>query len=644
MAKNWAVVIGINDYNPLNFTPLRYARHDAKTVNAFFEKMRFDQVYLFTDDSPPIALPNGIHIPSDPTYGNLVTFLEDRFKPGVLSAGDNCWFFFAGHGERHADKDYLMPRDANSRGTKVISGLQVNEVREWLTRSGAGTVIMLLDACRSEGSRSGRGIDPTEQNGVITISSCNPTEKAWEIKELEQGVFTYALLEALELPGERSCATVERLGTYLKQRVPELCHRYGKPTQTPRIGVDPIEKQHFILMPQFARQADIDLMKAKGFQLAFRGNLQLAEQMFLRANVAARGLDNEILDSLFRVRQQMQGMQTSSVVSAPSTETSTGRSPNTAETISISEVAEENVSASPSSKLETFDFDVVIVNAQGQEISRRQKKAQYFAEILGDGVCMDMIQIPGGEFLMGSPKVEGYDDEKPQHWVTVPSFFMGKLPVRQIQWRIVAGFPKINIDLDPDPSRFKGANRPVETVSCHEAVEFCQRLSQYTGNSYRLPSEAEWEYACRAGTETPFHFGKTITTDLANYRGTNLEYQSKTYLGHYGSGPKGVYREETTVVGQFPANDFGLSDMHGNVWEWCLDHWHENYQGAPTNGSAWIADGEESRRSLRGGSWSSSPRYCRSAVRDHDHPDERNDRLGFRVVWCAARTLLPFVL
>ncbi|MGJ3249168.1 MAG: SUMF1/EgtB/PvdO family nonheme iron enzyme [Elainellaceae cyanobacterium] len=639
MAKNWAVVIGINDYNPLNFTPLRYARHDAKTVKAFFEKMRFDQVYLFTDDSPPIALPNGIHIPSDPTYGNLVTFLEDRFKPGVLSAGDNCWFFFAGHGERHADKDYLMPRDGNSRGTKEIVGLQVNKVREWLTRSGAGTVIMLLDACRSEGSRSGRGIDPTEQNGVITISSCNPTEKAWEIKELEQGVFTYALLEALELPGERSCATVERLGTYLKQRVPELCHRYGKPTQTPRIGVDPIEKQHFILMPQFARQADIDLMKAKGFQLAFKGKLQLAEQMFLRANVAARGLDNEILDSLFRVRQQMQGMETSSVASTSITETSTGRSPNTAETISVSEVAEGNVSASPSPKLETFDFDVVIVNTQGQEISREQKQAQYFTEILSDSVCMDMVQIPGGKFLMGSPENEGLKYEKPQHWVTVPSFFMGKFPVRQIQWRIVAGFPKVNIDLDPAPSNFKGANRPVENVSWHEAVEFCQRLSRHAQKAYRLPSEAEWEYACRAGTETPFYFGETIITDLANYRGTDWDFQGTTYPGNYGSGPKGIFREETTVVGQFPANAFGLFDMHGNVWEWCLDYWHENYQGALVDGSAWIKGGDESQKLLRGGSWVNAPRNCRSADRNWDDADYRLNVVGFRVVWCAARTL-----
>ncbi|MEM8643233.1 MAG: hypothetical protein AAGG51_31125, partial [Cyanobacteria bacterium P01_G01_bin.54] len=134
-------------------------------------------IYLFTDDSASIRLGDGIQVSSDPTYGNLVTFLENRFQPGVLGAGDNCWFFFAGYGERHDGKDYLMPRDANSRGTKVISGLLVSEVREWLTRSGAGTVIMVLDARCNEGDRGGQ-FNPTRQQGVITFSSCNPSEKS----------------------------------------------------------------------------------------------------------------------------------------------------------------------------------------------------------------------------------------------------------------------------------------------------------------------------------------------------------------------------------------------------------------------------------------------------------------------------------
>jgi len=349
MAKNWALVIGINGYNPLNFSPLRYAKRDAEQVKALFEEVGFDQVCLFTDDSPPLEI-EGFSIPTQPTYGNLISFFEDRFKNPFLSTGDNCWFFFAGHGERHGDKDYLMPMDANSRGTKVLAGLQVDEVREWLTRSGADNVILLLDACRNEGSRGAQGIDPSEQKGVITISSCNPTQVAWEIEELQHGAFTYALLEALRLPGERSCATVERLGNYVKHRVPDLCQQYKKiPPQIPRVHVDPLEKQHFILMPQFARQADIDLMKKEGFRLAFESKVQLAEQMFIRANVAARGLDAEIIQALRRLYIQMASSIVEPPAIAPPTPTNeppTARSP-IAETLSVGEVVAEAIATNP---------------------------------------------------------------------------------------------------------------------------------------------------------------------------------------------------------------------------------------------------------------------------------------------------------
>jgi len=242
-----------------------------------------------------------------------------------------------------------------------------------------------------------------------------------------------------------------------------------------------------------------------------------------------------------------------------------------------------------------------------------------------------MVAIPGGTFLMGSPESEqGQSDrESPQHTVTIQPFFMGKFSVTQAQWQAVASLPKVNIHLKSDPSDFKGANRPVEQVSWNDAVEFCRRLSKATGREYRLPSEAEWEYACRAGTTTPFHFGETITTDLANYNGNY----------NYGSGSKGQYREQTTDTGSFPANTFGLHDMHGNVWEWCQDTWHENYNGAPTDGSAWVYENaNQNRRILRGGSWDGNPGDCRSASRLDYSPDFNDDYIGFRVVCEFPRT------
>ncbi len=255
-------------------------------------------------------------------------------------------------------------------------------------------------------------------------------------------------------------------------------------------------------------------------------------------------------------------------------------------------------------------------------------------------IGLEMVAIPGGTFIMGSPpeELEHQEDESPQHSVTVQPFFMGKYQVTQAQWRFVAHLPQVNKELNPDPSNFKGDgstsltnHRPVEQVSWEDAVEFCDRLSQYTGRTYRLPSEAEWEYACRAGTTTPFHFGETITTDLVNYNGNYT----------YGQGSKGVYRKETTEVGSFGvANNFGLYDMHGNVWEWCQDDWHSDYEGAPIDGSAWLNNEEDNNgKLLRGGSWDSLPEYCRSAFRYLSDLDDLNGHLGFRVVCCgAART------
>ena len=274
-------------------------------------------------------------------------------------------------------------------------------------------------------------------------------------------------------------------------------------------------------------------------------------------------------------------------------------------------------------QLKTFLFQTAQINNNGTEIKRITKNANYFGEDLGDGVTLEMVAIPGGTFIMGSPEnEEGYhSSESPQHEVTVPPFFMGKYPVTQQQWRVVAALPKDKIDLKSDPSYFKGDNLPVECVSWNDAQEFCARLSRMANKTYRLPTEAEWEYACRGGTTTPFYCGETISTDLANYDGNYT----------YGQGQKGEYREKTTEVGKFPANPFGLYNMCGNVWEWCEDGWHENYINAPTDGSAWTSPSTEYML-LRGGSWYFYAGSCRAARRDRFSRVFRNYGCGFRVV------------
>jgi formylglycine-generating enzyme required for sulfatase activity len=273
---------------------------------------------------------------------------------------------------------------------------------------------------------------------------------------------------------------------------------------------------------------------------------------------------------------------------------------------------------------------VITVNDQRKEIDRRPGQASYYRQELSKGVFLDMVSIPGGTFWMGTAEgeiTEGGQDyqnriqnERPRHAVMIEPFYMGKFAVTQVQWIAIANLPKVNRDLKPDPSYFKGDHRPVENVSWEAAIEFCDRLNRKSGGTYRLPSEAEWEYACRAGT-TPFHFGETITPELANYY-------------YYAKAPKGTYQEQTINVGSFPPNAFGLYDMHGNIWEWCADPWHENYKNAPADGRVWEVGSNQENvlRVLRGGAWDNTPRYCRSAIRVRDRRGIFSNRRGFRLV------------
>ncbi|PSF36584.1 formylglycine-generating enzyme family protein [Aphanothece hegewaldii CCALA 016] len=288
------------------------------------------------------------------------------------------------------------------------------------------------------------------------------------------------------------------------------------------------------------------------------------------------------------------------------------------------------------SDLSVFEFDVVTVNETGERIKSDRSSKHFWTEDLGKNILLEMVSIPYGMFLMGTPETEigWHFSQSPQHLVTIQPFFMSRYPITQAQWQAIAKCPQVNIDLNPYPANFEDNDRPVEQINWYEAVEFCARLSQKCDRIYRLPTEAEWEYACRATTITPFHFGATITTDLANYSGVNWEYQGKVCNhGAYGQGPQGEDRRETTPVGYFGvANAFGLSDLHGNVREWCADHWHNNYENAPPDGTAWLDGGDSSKRVLRGGSWNVGPIKCRSSYRVKYSAEASLYDVGFRVV------------
>ncbi|MFY7799532.1 MAG: SUMF1/EgtB/PvdO family nonheme iron enzyme [Dolichospermum sp.] len=822
MGQNWAISIGINQYN--NLQALNFAKRDAEEMAAWFrEEAKFDRVFLFTEDSP--AINTSPAIPTQPTYGGLRGFLRRQFEQPLLEPGDNLWFFFAGHGMRHADKDYLMLADSDP-GDIEHTAISVEYITERLRRSRADNVVLLLDACREESSRSGLGIGLEQHQGVITFYSCAANQKSWEIHELQHGSFTHTLLTGLRLHGEANCATVERLDRYLNSAVPQLNTRYQKPIQNPYLKAEPPYKMYYILLEQSATMRDVESLKLQASLSENSGNFELAEQIWIRVlgvspadsdavsaikRIAiknnnpnknnnpkpvplevnnpqvigsARGdatmsptqilelaekikennrkqeeyrqvvlkeveqqfpLNQKSIDNLSnlqkslqlseeevsgikqpifihkeaeyrkreeeerirreqqaeRIRQQHQQNleQYQREFSAkiekeyPFHQASRNKFKKLQISLQLSEqeilqieqpiiakkeaeyqkLQEENrkISGNPSGsnsppikrrqfliyaglggtglvttvvfsqilkptvqpkqvqpkllELLTVTFTTKTVNKTGKIVNQENHQAKYFKEDLSNGITLEMVQIPGGSFIMGSPASEkGRDNnESPQHQVNVPGFSMGKFVVTQEQYQQIMG---------KNPSYFtqKGAKRPVEQVSWNDAVEFCQKLSQQTGREYRLPSEAEWEYACRAGTTTPFHFGETITTDLANYNGTYT----------YASEPKGKYLQQTTDVGSFPPNAFGLYDMHGNVWEWCQDDWHENYIDAPKDGSVWTSRSGDTKM-MRGGSWLYVPQLCRSASRGNYYRVVRGsifNAVGFRVVCVVGRT------
>jgi formylglycine-generating enzyme required for sulfatase activity len=223
----------------------------------------------------------------------------------------------------------------------------------------------------------------------------------------------------------------------------------------------------------------------------------------------------------------------------------------------------------------------------------------------GNGIKIELVKISAGSFMMGSDYY--YDDEQPIHRVNVPEFLMGKYQVTQAQYEAVMG---------KNPSHFKGKQNPVEQVSWNDAQEFCKKLSQKTGRKVKLPSEAQWEYVCRAGSTGKYCFGNN-EDQLGKYAWYDDNSDSKTH-----------------PVGEKLANAWGLHDMHGNVWEWCEDVWHDNYYGAPTDGSAWLSGGDQNRHALRGGSWKYNAFVCRSVDRYRCVASNSDLIIGFRVVVC----------
>ncbi|WP_199291566.1 MULTISPECIES: SUMF1/EgtB/PvdO family nonheme iron enzyme [unclassified Limnothrix] len=704
--QHYAIVVGINKYKRLD--DLKYAERDALALYGALYKAGFFHVELITSFS---HFSNETSVNFDDLHEYIVkTIPTKKLRPDSI-----LWFFFAGHGKRIAKpsdpsnvEDYLLTYEASpdfGRDEFSIGWFPVERIVQSLKQTGSKNIILCLDACRaSRDGRSGSGDSESIQGiyeGVATLFACQKNQISYEIEQLRHGVFTYALLEVLS---EQSCPTVRELSDYLERRVPKLCSEHQKKhLQVPicQVAGDfkwtlpalpnaqlQAAKPNLQVLIQAARQAEsdaFDLLQDK-FDLE---KLEIAKNTWWQV-ISADPNNSEARQELEKILQRItrrqidllhsQNKQTEpnqyfisaepgAVIQFATAPPSGDSEPVPAE---VSRAVEPPPPAPPKPKpqpkpqppdpfagwsLREWSFETVRVDRAGQVVERLPKTARSHFVDLGEGVQLELVAIPGGQFQMGSPDDEKQrdSDEGPVRTVTVPPLLMSRYPITVQQWRRVAGsFPAVlNPKLNADPSNWKDAKGPIERVNWFDAMEFCARLSKATDRLYRLPSEAEWEYACRAGTQTPFAFGETLTTELANYDGHYT----------YADGPKGEYRQRTTPVGQFPPNGFGLQDMHGNVWEWCLDDWHENYQGAPVDGRPWfnnqkheqvfIRQFQESRQMdngafqnltnvdneqhklLRGGSWYCNPRLCRSANRYWGRADGRdflNYDVGFRVV------------
>lgn len=659
-----ALLVGVS-HCVSGFEPLPAAVRDVEALRSVLEDSErggFDEVQVLTDPA----------------------FFVLRKAIGTLFANraetDLLLFYFSGHGiADEYGRFYFTTAEtqsgANGR-TDLTTTLEASFIHEQMGRCDSERQVVILDCCHSgafpEGmkARGAETIDFERQlggAGRVVLASSSALDYSFEREGEDLAIYTRYLVEGIRTGAadldEDGYVSVDELHEYVRKKVQKAApsmqpERYvfrdGEKIKLAKAVVADPERQYRKLVEQYSEEGIISPMGRRILQRK-QSALKLSEDLAQQIEAEVLKPYREYQESLDEYEEALKELLDERRVLVLKRENVlTPREERELEDLRkelqlrsedvkqihdrvlATQVLATQVAAIENTKTSAdlpnkyllpgligFQFETVQLDEQGKITERKTLEAEQIIEDLGEGITLEMVQIPGGTFLMGSPanEAEHSESEGPQHSVTVASFLLGKFQVTQAQWRQVAAMKKVTRDLNPDPSHFKGAKRPVEQVSWEEATEFCARLSRVTKRAYRLPSEAEWEYACRAGTTSPFAFGPTLSPAIANYNGNYT----------YGKGQKGDYREQTTDVGSFPANSFGLHDMHGNVWEWCEDWWYGNYDGAPNDGSARTIKGTENYRLLRGGSWYHDPRNCRSAYRYRNHPDYRYSRYGFRV-------------
>ncbi|MGI0494830.1 caspase, EACC1-associated type [Alkalinema pantanalense CENA528] len=651
----YALLIGVSEY-PEGLGNLPAAANDVRALEAVLrdaDRGNFDDVQVLVN----------------PGLEEMQSAIEVLFAD--RSAEDLVLLYFSGHGLTDAVGKFFFATPTTRKQNGLLmrsSAIAAGLVHEFMQDCLSERQVVILDCCHSGAfgagltARDGGDINFQLQlggRGRVVLTASAAIDYSFERSGEELAIYTRYLVEGLRTGAadrdEDGWVSVDELHEYVKDQLRKAApnmspQRYlvqdGEKIRLAKAKVADPKRKYRKWVEDYSQNGEI--------RPAGRRILKLKQQELGLEDAAAREVEAEVLRPYLEHRrkvqeyeeclreevalqfpldertwQELRDLQKILNLSDGDVAAVHGRVlpevPTIPEVVSdAAQETEQETTLESSSLLIPFTFTTakLIVEKNGKiQINQSQGSGQQFIETLADGTTLELVQVPGGSFQMGSTE---YEDEQPIHGVKVSTFLMGKYPITQAQWKAIAQLPKVNRDLDLDPARFKGRDRPVENVSWWAAIEACDRLSQATQRTYRLPTEAEWEYACRAGTTTPFCFGETISTDLANYDGNST----------YGKGQKGEYRKQTTTVGTFPANGWGLHDLHGNVWEWCLDHWHGSYQGAPQDGSAWLdREAEENApRILRGGSWLYDPFNCRSSYRNGDSAGYFLSFVGFRVV------------